>query len=73
MVIIVILPDQSKTGPPCHEQVPAGDIEDPTLGTGQIGRRYFADGYFVEDNPNPMNAVCERFRMEHSRPAFIVP
>jgi hypothetical protein len=49
--------------PSCHEQVPAGDIEDQTLGTGQIGRRYFADGYFAEDKPNPMNAVCERFRM----------
>jgi hypothetical protein len=41
----------------CHEQVPAGDIEDQTLGTGQIGRRYFADGYFAEDKPNSMNAV----------------
>ena len=41
-----------------------GDIEDQTLGTGQIGRRYFADVYFAEDKPNPMNAVCERFRME---------
>ena len=50
--------------PSCHEQVPAGDIEDQTLGTGQIGRRYFADGYFAEDKPNPMNAVWERFRME---------
>jgi hypothetical protein len=49
--------------PSCHEQVPAGDIEDQTLGTGQIGRRYFAHGYFAEDKPNPMNAVCERFRM----------
>src|SRR5260370_19576358 len=49
--------------PSCHEQVPAGDIEDQTLGTGQIGRRDFADGYFAEDKPNPMNAVCERFRM----------
>ena len=50
--------------PSCHEQVPAGDIGDQTLGTRQIGRRYFADGYFAEDKPNPMNAVCERFRME---------
>jgi integrase len=43
--------------PSCHEQVPAGNIEDQTLGTGQIGRRYFADGYFAEDKPNPMSAV----------------
>ena len=49
--------------PSCHEQVPAGDIEDQTLGTGQIGRRYFADGYFAEDKPNPMSAVWNRFRM----------
>jgi len=33
------------------------------IGTGQIGRCYFADGYFAEDKPDPMNAVCERFRM----------
>ena len=49
--------------PSCHEQVPAGDIEDQTFGTGQIGRRYFADGYFAEDKPNPMSAVWNRFRM----------
>jgi hypothetical protein len=48
--------------PSCHEQVPAGDIEDQTFGTGQIGRRYFADGYFAEDKPNPMSAVWDRFR-----------
>ena len=50
--------------PSCHEQVPAGDIEDQTFGTGQIGRRYFADGYFAEDKPNPMSAVWNRSRME---------
>jgi hypothetical protein len=49
--------------PSCHEQVPAGDIEDQTLGTGQIGRRYFADGYLAEDKPNPMSAVWNRSRM----------
>jgi hypothetical protein len=49
--------------PPCHEQISAGDVEDQTLGTGQTGRRYFADGYFAEDKADPMNAVCERFRM----------
>jgi len=49
--------------PSCHEQVPAGDIEDQTFGTGQIGRRYFADGYFAEDKPNPMSAVCECSRV----------
>jgi hypothetical protein len=49
--------------PSCHEQVSAGNIEDQTLGTGKMGRRDFADGYFAEDKPNPMNAVCERFRM----------
>jgi hypothetical protein len=48
--------------PSCHEQVPAGDIEDQTLGTGQIGRRDFADGYFAEDKPNPMSAVWNRSR-----------
>jgi hypothetical protein len=42
--------------PSCHEQVPA-------LGTGQIGRRHFADGYFAEDKPNPMSAVWNHFRM----------
>jgi len=49
--------------PSCHEQVSAGNIEDQTLGTGQIGRRYFADGYFAEDKPNPMSVVWNRFRM----------
>jgi hypothetical protein len=29
--------------PSCHEQVPTGDVEDQTFGTGQIGRRNFAD------------------------------
>jgi hypothetical protein len=50
--------------PSCHEQVPTGDIEDQTFGTGQVGRRYFADGYFAEDKPNPMSAVWNRSRME---------
>ena len=50
--------------PSCHEQVSAGNIEEQTLGTGQIGRRYFADGYFAEDKPNPMSAVWNRFRIE---------
>ncbi len=50
--------------PSRHEQVPAGDIEDQTFGTGQVGRRYFADGYFAEDKPNPMSAVWDRSRME---------
>ncbi len=50
--------------PSCHEQVPAGDIEDQTFGTGQIGRRYFADRYFAEDKPNPMSAVWSCSRME---------
>jgi hypothetical protein len=49
--------------PPCHEQIPPGNFEDQTLGTGQVGRGYFADGYFAENKPDPMNAVCERFRM----------
>ena len=49
--------------PSCHEQVSAGDIEDQTLGTRQIGRRYFADGYFAEDKPNPMSAVWNRSGM----------
>ena len=49
--------------PACHEQVPAGNIEDQTLGAGQIGRRDLADGYFAEDKPGSMNAVYERFRM----------
>ena len=51
--------------PSCHEQIPqipAGNIEDQALGTGQIGRRYFADGYFAEDKPNPMSAVWNRSR-----------
>jgi len=49
--------------PSCHEQVPAGDFEDQAVGAGQIGRRYFADGYFAQDKPDPMNAVCGRFRV----------
>ena len=49
--------------PPCHKQIPAGDFEDQTVGAEQIGRRYFANGYFAEDKLDPMNAVCERFRM----------
>ncbi len=49
--------------PSCHEQIPAGDIEDQTLGAGQIGRRYSADGYFAGAKPNPMSAVWKRFRM----------
>ena len=59
--------------PPCHEQVPAGDIEDQTIDAGPIGRCHFADGYFAQDKPDPMNAVCERFGWGHSRPALIVP
>ena len=35
----------------------AGNLEDQTSGTEQIGRREFADGYFAEDKPNPMSAV----------------
>ena len=50
--------------PSRHEQVSAGDVEGQTFGAGQIGRRYFADGYFAEDNPNPMSAVWNRSRME---------
>ncbi|HEY4764383.1 MAG TPA: hypothetical protein VIH75_11955 [Candidatus Sulfotelmatobacter sp.] len=49
--------------PSRHEQVPAGDIEDQTLGTRQIGRRDFADGSFAEDKPNPMSAVWNRSGM----------
>ena len=49
--------------PSCHEQVLAGNIEDQALGTGQIGRRDFADGYFAEDEPNPMSAVWNRSGM----------
>ena len=49
--------------PSCHEQVPAGDIEDQTLGTRQIGRRDFADGSFAEDKPNPMSAACDCSRV----------
>src|SRR6266404_3078040 len=49
--------------PSCHEQVPAGDIEDQTFGTRQVGRCHSADGYFAEDKPNPMSDVSERFRM----------
>ena len=33
------------------------------LAQDKLARRYFADGYFAEDKPNPMNAVGERFRM----------
>jgi hypothetical protein len=47
----------------CLEQKPAGDFEDQTVGPGQIGRRYLADKYFAEDTLDPMNGVCERFRM----------
>jgi len=46
--------------PSRHKQVPAGDIEDQTFSTGQIGRRDFADGHFAEDKPDPMNVVSER-------------
>jgi hypothetical protein len=42
---------------------PTGDIEDQTFGTGQIGRRYFADRYFAEDKPNPRSAVWECARV----------
>src|SRR5205814_2787616 len=49
--------------PSCHEQVPAGNIEDQTFGTGQVGRRDFADRYFAEDKRNSMSAVWNRFRM----------
>ena len=44
-------------------QISAGDFEDQTVGTGQIGRRDFADGYFAEDEPNPMSAVWNRSGM----------
>ena len=59
--------DESDTSaaqqPSCHEQVPASDIEDQTLGTRQIGRRDFADGSFAEDKPNPMSAIWNRSGM----------
>ena len=41
--------------PSRHEQIPAGDFEDQTVGAGQIGRRYFADGDFADDKPDSMN------------------
>ena len=47
-----------------HEQIPAGNVKDQALGTGQIGRRYLADRHFAEDKPNPMSAVWNRSRME---------
>jgi hypothetical protein len=46
-----------------HAGVLAGDFEDQTFSAGQIGRRDFANGYFAEDKPDPMNAAGERFRM----------
>jgi hypothetical protein len=49
--------------PSRHEQVPAGNLEDQTLGARQIGRCYFADGYFAEDKPNPISDVCDGSRM----------
>ena len=49
--------------PPCHKQIPAGDFEGPTVGAGQIGRRYLGHRYFAEDKPDPMNSIWERFRM----------
>ena len=49
--------------PSCHDQIPTGDFEDQTDGTGQIGRRDLAYGNFAEDKPNPMNSILERFRM----------
>jgi hypothetical protein len=36
----------------------------PVLGARQIGRCYFADGYFAEDKPNPISDVCDGSRME---------
>jgi len=49
--------------PSCHEQVPAGNVEDQTLGTGQIGRCDFAHRHFAEDKPHPMSAVWNCSRM----------
>jgi hypothetical protein len=49
--------------PPCHEQIPAGDVEDQAIGAGQIGRSDFADGHFAEDKPNPISAVWDRSGM----------
>jgi hypothetical protein len=49
--------------PSCHEQIPAGDFEDQTAGTGQIGRRHLAYGSLAEDKPDPMNSIWERFGM----------
>ena len=56
------------------EEIPGGDIQDETLGTGQIGRRDFAHGYFAEGKPNPTSAICghsgegeHRFRREAER------
>ena len=45
--------------PSCHERVSAGTIEDQTLGTRQIGRRDFTDGYFAETN-----LILRRARLE---------
>jgi len=49
--------------PSRHEQVPAGNLEDQTLGARQIGRCYFADGYFAKDKPNPISDVCDGSQM----------
>jgi hypothetical protein len=43
---------------------PTVDIEDQTVGTGQIDGRHFTDGYLAENKPNPMSAVWNRSRME---------
>ena len=77
MVVIGLVPfgagEAHPMEPSCHEQVLAGDLEDQTFSTGQIGRRDLADRYFVENTPNPISDVCVSFRMGHSRPALIDP
>src|SRR5437899_2803643 len=44
---------------PTSEHVSAGDIEDQTFGTGQVGRRHSP----AENKPSPMNDASERFGM----------
>jgi len=58
--------------PSCHEQVPAGNIEDQTLAQDKLVDAIFADGSFAEDKPNPVSALGT-VRGWTFRSALIVP
>ena len=59
--------------PPCHEQVPAGDIEDQASGTRQVGRRLLACGLVAQTEPGPIGDAKQRIRILEFAPCAYRP